>query len=119
MSSVVSSGVFDPSKLAMLAEIGEGRAFAAEVVACFLADAVKRLDAAEAAFVAADLATWTRETHTLKSAAAAVGAEALRERCLAYETAGREKRAPTAEDVAALRGEFARAEAALRGWVAG
>ncbi|HYC77901.1 MAG TPA: Hpt domain-containing protein [Planctomycetota bacterium] len=103
----------DSGRLSELAQLG-GDAFVDEVVAAFLRDGEQRFAALRTAAERGDAAAWTREAHTLKSAAAGVGADGLRRLLQAVEHAGVDGRPYPAADVALAAAEWSR----VRTWFA-
>ncbi len=62
-----------------------------EVLAVFFDDVPKQLELLRSAFAAKDMATAERQAHSLKSAAGNIGADEMRDACLAAERAFRGK----------------------------
>jgi HPt (histidine-containing phosphotransfer) domain-containing protein len=106
----------DYAKLDALLELGGDRPFVDEVVACFLKDGAERVRTVRGAVASGDVALWTREAHSLKSASATVGADELRGVCLSIEQAGRAGGPPPAGSLDALDAAFDRARDGLAAW---
>jgi len=108
--------VIDPLVIANLRTLnsGEGDDFLREIVGLFFADMPVRLADLENSLASGDAATFKRAAHSVKGSAASLGARSLR--ALAEEIEGRAQKdglAGLGPMVAALRGEFAEAKAAL------
>ena len=116
---IAPPSAIDYAKLDVLLELGGDRAFVNEVVACFLKDGAERVRAVREAVGAGDVALWTRESHSLKSASATVGADELRGVCLSIDQAGRAGGPPPPGSLDALAAAFARARDGLGAWPPG
>lgn len=94
----------------LLEATGDDRAFLAELIDAFLADAPVLLAGAQAALGERSAAALVTPVHTLKSASASLGAMAVSERCRALEAAARAGSLDGAsESVALLADELDRA----------
>ncbi len=116
-ASMAPEPVLDPEAIAALQAVGEGDggAFFRELVDIFLADTPQRLAEAETALAAGDFATAGRAVHSIKGSAGNFGASGLSRLAFQAESEAKAERADGMRAVLpALRGEFARVEAALR-----
>jgi HPt (histidine-containing phosphotransfer) domain-containing protein len=96
-----------------------GEDFFFELIDVYLEDAPTRVAQMHAAFDSDDMEAFIRETHTLKSSSANLGALGLSARARALEFAGRHgKLDDIGEEVRQFEEEFAKVKAALAGGVA-
>ncbi|GBD40840.1 Sensory/regulatory protein RpfC [bacterium HR39] len=112
--------VLDERRLAGLAALDPGDGFLRETVEEFLRDGAGLVEGMKRAAATGDVRTYRDCAHALRSSAAHIGAEALYRRCLEWrgldDHALALRMRGEAEEVAQ---EFARAEAALRAFLAG
>lgn len=86
----------------------------AEVLALFRRETPSRLDAIRSAAAKGDAALLARAAHTLKGAAATIGAEAMEAACLAVEQlAKRDPKADAGGVIDAVHEEYRRVEAEI------
>ena len=116
MTKNPSAPALDPAVLETLRQLNEpGQPdVVREVLGLFRTDAPSRLEAISTAMEAQDAAALQRAAHTLKGAAAAIGATALHGACRALEEAGKQGALDSvAADVATLRHEYERVRDAI------
>ena len=83
-----------------------------EVLALFVADAPRRMEAIVAAVVAHDAAALQRAAHTMKGASGTIGATALQGECRALEEFGKQQNfAAASARLEALEHEYRRVQA--------
>lgn len=108
--------VLDPTRIDHLRELqdDDDPTFVRDMIDLFLKEAARRLDEMRAATAAGDAATLVSLAHTVKGAAASLGARALQARCAAIEACAREgQTAPAAEAVRGLEEDYGRLAIAL------
>jgi HPt (histidine-containing phosphotransfer) domain-containing protein len=103
----------------LLTSVGGDRAFVAELIDAYLADAPIQLGAIDEAAAAADAYAMVRPAHTLKSSSATLGLLRLAAAARELEMAGRSGALDSSvgDAVATLRADWDACTAALRAWV--
>ena len=112
-------GVLDERRLEALRRLDEGGGFLAELIEDFLADGRETIERLEAAVAAGDARAFRDQAHALRSSAAHMGGRAIFELCLSWrgiDDAALVMRGRA--ELARLREEFDRLEAALRAFLA-
>lgn len=111
--AMAGNTVFDLSLI--LATVADDREIAAQVIGVFLTDIPKQLDDLDAALAAGDAPTSQRVAHSIKGAAATVGAEELRAAAFEGEKMGRDGQLDELKElVPSLREKFGQAAQAMR-----
>jgi len=108
--------VLDPARIDHLRELqdDDDPAFVRDMIDLFLKETGRRLEEMRVAAVAGDVAALAALAHTVKGAAASLGARALQARCTLIETRAREGLAvPAGEAVRGLDEDYGRLAIAL------
>ncbi len=111
------SAIIDPQAIENLRALnpGDNDEFLREIAGIFLEDTPLRIKELEESLAAGDVSKFTRAAHSIKGSSSNLGAVALRAAAEKLEHESRSKGlGGVAPLMAAVRGEFGRAEAELR-----